>query len=79
MILPFEDTQTAETERLQMCTSCFSYVDPDDDKIRSIPFCSWEGNKDVVMRKIAMRFNKEGYTKGLTKDAPRKDTVKDNV
>ncbi|MDD5073361.1 MAG: radical SAM protein [Candidatus Omnitrophica bacterium] len=57
MILPFEDSKTTESERLSMCSSCFVYVDPDTDKIRTLPTCTWEKYKKPIMKKVAEKFN----------------------
>lgn len=57
MILPFEDSKTTESERLSMCSSCFVYVDPDTDKIKTLPTCTWEKYKKPIMKKVAEKFN----------------------
>lgn len=57
MILPFEDSKTTESERLAMCSSCFVYVDPDTDAIRTLPTCTWEKYKKPIMKKVAGKFN----------------------
>jgi 7,8-dihydro-6-hydroxymethylpterin dimethyltransferase len=65
IILPFEDNYTLESERLHLCASCFCYIDTEDDKVKSIPFCIWEKYKNAVMKDIAEKYNKEGYQQGL--------------
>ncbi|HBM16520.1 MAG TPA: hypothetical protein DD381_09305 [Lentisphaeria bacterium] len=67
LILPFEDNDTLESERLQECSSCFAYVDVKTNSIKSIPFCIWEKHKKVIMKDMAEVFNKEGYDKGLSR------------
>ncbi len=57
MILPFEDSKTTESERLSMCSSCFVYVDPDTDQIRTLPTCTWEKYKKPIMKRVAEKFN----------------------
>lgn len=57
MILPFEDSKTTESERLAMCSSCFVYVDPETDKIKTLPTCTWEKYKKPIMKKVAEKFN----------------------
>ncbi len=57
MILPFEDSKTTESGRLAMCSSCFVYVDPDTDKIKTLPTCTWEKYKKPIMKKVAEKFN----------------------
>ncbi|MBP6944317.1 MAG: radical SAM protein [Candidatus Omnitrophica bacterium] len=57
LILPLEDLKTAEAERLVMCSSCFAYVDPDTDEIRTLPTCTWDNYKKPIMKKVAEKFN----------------------
>ena len=71
LLLPFEDDDTVETERLEKCASCFAYIDVETDQIRSIPFCIWEKYKKVIMKDIAEKYNKEGYEKGLSRKAAK--------
>jgi 7,8-dihydro-6-hydroxymethylpterin dimethyltransferase len=78
IILPFEDHYTLESERLRLCASCFCYVDVRTDTIKSIPFCIWEKYKNIVMKDIAEKYNKEGYTQGLSRPkTQKKDNEKD--
>jgi uncharacterized radical SAM superfamily Fe-S cluster-containing enzyme len=65
ILLPFEDNCTLESERLEKCASCFAYIDVKTDEVKSIPFCIWEKYKQVIMKEIAQKYNKEGYFKGL--------------
>lgn len=57
LVLPLEDLKTAEAERLVMCSSCFAYVDPDTDKIRTLPTCTWDNYKKPIMKKVAEKYN----------------------
>jgi hypothetical protein len=57
LILPLEDLKTAEAERLVMCSSCFAYVDPDTDEIKTLPTCTWDNYKKPIMKKVAEKFN----------------------
>jgi uncharacterized radical SAM superfamily Fe-S cluster-containing enzyme len=68
MILPFEDYDTTEGTRLKMCTSTFVYPEGPNNEIRYVPVCAWERHKKVLMKHVAQRFNKPGYTKGLEKN-----------
>ncbi|MBI5395017.1 MAG: radical SAM protein [Verrucomicrobia bacterium] len=69
MILPFEDYDTTEGERLKMCTSTFVYPEGPSNSIRYVPVCAWERHKKVLMKHVAERFNKPGFTKGLSKES----------
>jgi hypothetical protein len=57
LILPLEDTKTAEAERLVMCSSCFVYIDPDSGEIKTLPTCTWDNYKKPIMRKVAEKYN----------------------
>ncbi|MDD5424663.1 MAG: hypothetical protein PHR74_05240, partial [Candidatus Omnitrophica bacterium] len=57
LILPLEDLKTAEAERLVMCSSCFVYIDPDTDEIKTLPTCTWDNYKKPIMKKVAEKFN----------------------
>ena len=57
IIFSFEDEKTTESERLSMCTSCFAYVDPETDAIKTLPTCTWERYKKPIMKRIAEKYN----------------------
>ncbi|MFH1640563.1 MAG: radical SAM protein [Candidatus Omnitrophota bacterium] len=65
LLLPFEDDDIVESDRLEKCTSCFAYIDVKTDKVKSIPFCIWEKFKHPIMLEMARKYNKQGYTQGL--------------
>ena len=53
IILPFEDRQTLETERLERCPTAFAYYEPWSDRVAHVPTCAWGLHKTEVMRRIA--------------------------
>jgi len=65
IVLPFEDYDTAEGERLKLCSSSFAFPDIETGKVRYVPVCAWEWHKKVIMKRIAEKYNKPGFTKGL--------------
>ncbi len=73
VLLPFEDDDILESERLEKCTSCFAYIDVKTDTVKSIPFCIWEKYKKPIMSEIAKKYNKEGFGQGLSEDGPRSE------
>ncbi len=77
ILLPFEDSATTETDRLEMCKSCFGYVDVATDTIKAIPVCIWERFKNVAMKDMARKYNKKGYTKGLYDEQPAEKVKED--
>lgn len=52
VILPFEDKETLETDRMERCPSAFAYYDPPKDQVRFVPVCAWSMHKAEVMRGI---------------------------
>jgi pyruvate-formate lyase-activating enzyme len=65
LVLPFEHDETQESQRLQHCSSGYTYIDERTDRIRWVPTCIWDKFKDDCLRSNARRFNKKGYDKGL--------------
>jgi len=53
IVLPFEDTPTLETERLERCPNAFVFYDPTTDRVNCVPTCAWGQHKVPVMRRIA--------------------------
>jgi len=66
LLLPFEDDDILETARLEKCSSCFAYIDMKTDTVKSVPFCIWERFKKPIMKEMARKYNKQGYTQGLS-------------
>ncbi len=58
IVLPFEDPETLESERLERCPAAFAYVDPVDDEVRCVPACAWGLFKKETMRNITERTDK---------------------
>jgi len=52
-ILPFEDKENIEGERLFRCPTSFGYYDPKLDEVRYVPVCAWQLFKKDKMREIA--------------------------
>ncbi|MBD3296308.1 MAG: radical SAM protein [Candidatus Omnitrophica bacterium] len=65
LVLPFEHDETQESQRLQHCSSGYTYIDESTDRIRWMPTCIWDKFKDDCLRSNARRFNKKGYDKGI--------------
>ncbi len=56
VILPFEDDQTLETERIQRCPNAHAYLDPDTWQLRFVPICAWRVHNRRVLRRLADSF-----------------------
>ena len=52
IVLPFEDDENLETDRLKRCPAAFAFYDPAEDKVGHIPVCAWGHFKDTVMHRI---------------------------
>ena len=55
-ILPFEEPHSLESARLERCSAAFAYVDPDTDRVETVPFCTWCLYRKEVFRKIADKY-----------------------
>lgn len=53
IILPFEDEENRETERLSRCPAAFVFYEPAEDKVRQLPVCIWGVYKDEALHKIS--------------------------
>ncbi len=53
IVLPFEDRENLETERLERCPASFAFYDPHADQVRHVPVCAWGLHKNEVMKRIA--------------------------
>lgn len=53
IILPFEDKETLETDRMERCPAAFAYYDPAQQQVNCVPTCAWSMHKTKVMREIA--------------------------
>jgi len=59
IILPFEDKENIETDRLVRCPASFAFVDPEGGAVKSVPVCAWGLHKTPMMRKIADHYTAE--------------------
>ncbi len=57
VVLPFEDNNTLETERMERCPSAHAYYDPNADRVRYVPICAWRLHNDSVMREIGSYYS----------------------
>ena len=53
IVLPLEDKQKLETDRLQRCPTAQAYYDPREEKVKFISMCSWKLFNKEVLRSIA--------------------------
>ena len=56
VVLPFEEVHSLEAARLDRCTVCFCYLDPDTDQLETVPFCAWTLYRADVFRRIAAKY-----------------------
>jgi hypothetical protein len=59
IVLPFEDRENLETERLERCPAAFAFYDPETDEVRQVPVCAWSLHKTDVMRRLAAYYGGE--------------------
>ncbi len=53
IILPLEDNQVLETERLERCPTLQAYYDPEADEVRFVPLCAWKLHNRTILKKIS--------------------------
>lgn len=56
VILPFEDDEVLETERIQRCPNAHAYLDPETDELRFVPICAWRVHNQRVLKQLADSF-----------------------
>ncbi len=57
VVLPFEEYDATEGQRLVICPSGFAYEDPDDGRVKTIPVCTWSLYRNEIQRKIAAKYS----------------------
>jgi hypothetical protein len=53
IILPFEDAETLETERMKRCPAAFAFYDPERDRVGHVPVCAWGLHKNDLMKRVS--------------------------
>jgi hypothetical protein len=56
IVLPFEDDANRESARLERCAAAFAYVDPELDRVQTIPVCAWGLHKNRMLAKVTEYF-----------------------
>jgi len=59
VILPFEEYHSIEGERLQNCPSGFAFLDPDTDRVKTIPVCGYPLYREAIERRIAEKYQSQ--------------------
>jgi len=70
IVLPFEDRNNVESDRMERCPNAFAYYDPKKDKVGTVPTCAWA----VFLKTVAMREIAEYYgtaTLSVSKSRPQ--------
>ncbi len=57
MVLPFEDLENIESDRLVDCPSSFAYEHPPTREIRLMPVCAWPIYKNGILRETAKNYD----------------------
>ena len=52
IILPFEDADTLETDRMERCPSAFAFYDPEADAVKMVPVCAWGLHQKATLKRI---------------------------
>jgi hypothetical protein len=56
IILPFEETHSVESQRMEMCAAGFAYENTDTGEIETIPACTWWLYNIPILKKIAAKY-----------------------
>ena len=56
IILPFEETHSIESERMEMCGAAFAYEDPDTGEVATTPACTWWLYNVPILKRIAAKY-----------------------
>jgi len=56
IILPFEDKETMETNRLERCKAAFAFINPHTDNVTTVPVCAWTLFSRDMMHGIAEKY-----------------------
>jgi uncharacterized radical SAM superfamily Fe-S cluster-containing enzyme len=56
IVLPFEDKENLETERLERCPTAFAYYDPKAEMVGYVPTCAWSLHKTAAMQQIMAHY-----------------------
>jgi hypothetical protein len=62
IILPLEDDEIVETDRLSRCPSCHPYFDPETDEIRYVPVCSWRMFNKQILHQLSVHYARKAET-----------------
>jgi uncharacterized radical SAM superfamily Fe-S cluster-containing enzyme len=68
MVLPFEDLENVESDRLVDCPTSFAYEHPITGEIRLMPVCAWVIYKNDILRKTANNY-------GIVSSSSKKETL----
>jgi hypothetical protein len=69
IVLPFEDDAKRQSAWLERWAAAFTYVDPEPDKVQTIPVCAWGLHKNRMLGKVTEHYGQR--TKGAHKEQPR--------
>jgi hypothetical protein len=56
IILPFEETHSVESQRMEMCGAAFAFEDPLTGEIKTYPVCIWGLYKDPILKALAEKY-----------------------
>jgi MoaA/NifB/PqqE/SkfB family radical SAM enzyme len=56
IVLPFEEKECLEAERLVDCPAAFAYEDPDSRQVCFMPVCAWVLHKNAILRQTSENY-----------------------
>jgi len=60
LVLPFEETHSLESARLQMCGAGFAYEEPESGEVKTMPACAWWLYNVDILKGIAAKYKNAG-------------------
>ena len=55
-VLPFEEWHSADPGRMKQCSAVFAYLDPDTDRVATVPFCMWCHYRKDTYKRISAKY-----------------------
>ncbi len=55
-VLPFEEWHSVDPERMRQCAAVFAYLDPDTERVATVPFCMWSHYRTDAFQRMAATY-----------------------
>ena len=55
-VLPFEEYDAIDSDRLRNCKAAFAYEDTEDGQVKTIPACIWYPYRDALLQNVTRKY-----------------------